>query len=154
MQSQIWTVQAIGLLKSLISIGIFSHEFMKQPGLTKPWAFENQILHALSKGLVEFGMYMPWSFKPNELIPVQGCTGFPLIIRLWVCFRLWVLFCASAISHVQDGACELKRTIPNKQKISYISFREWIEPNMSLRTWKMVLELDCKTQGKSDQQRD
>lgn len=132
MLSLIWTAQDIGLLKSMISVGVFLHEFMKHPSLTKLWAFENHILHALSKGLVEFCMYMPWSFKPNELIPVQGRTGFSLITTPWVCFRLcWVQFCASAMSRVQYGPCQLKMTIPNKQSASLVSWSEldliWVE---------------------------
>lgn len=113
--------QDISLLRIMISIGAFLYEFMKHPGLTMPWAFENHILHGLSKGLAGVCMYMPWSFKPNELIPVQGHTGFSLIITLWVCFRLcWVQLCASATSHVQYGSCELKVEIPNKQTASFI----------------------------------
>lgn len=38
-----------------------------------------------------------------------------------------------------------------KQTISFISFMEWIGPNMS---GEMVLELGGKTQLKSDQQRE
>lgn len=132
MLSPIWRAQDTDLLKIMISTGVFLHEFMKHPSLSKPWALENHILHALSKGLVEFCMYMPWSFKPNELIPVQDCTGFSLIIRLWVFFRLcWVQLCASAMSHVQYGACELKMMIPNKQSASTVLGNElhliWVE---------------------------
>lgn len=135
----------------MMSIDVLLQEFMKHLSLTEPWAFENHILHAFSKGLVEFCTYMPWSFKPNELISVQGRTGFSLLITLWVCFRLCkVQFCASAVScAVWCMWAEDDNT--TKQTSSLISFREWIEPNMS---GKMALELGGKTQWKSDQQRD
>lgn len=121
MLSSLWRAQDMHPFKSLICLGVFSQD-SELSQFDQVWAFENPILYGLSKGFVEFFKYMPWSFQLNELIPVQGSTGFPFNygLRLLHTMQSLVLcFCyvSQAVCYMwdEDDCTKLKK---KKKKIT------------------------------------